>query len=147
MNVMHQPFFPQERDLVPIVQEAGWVPGPVWTGAENLAPTKIQYPDRPACSAWQCVPIKNASTCSLQWGRWVCLDFKSHEFVQRHFSVFCFCYPFKHVLQTWRLILLKSNMYHKMPYRFNYTFSTTRSYTIGPYFLYFIFSQFHRSIR
>ena len=22
---------------VPIVQEAGWAPGPVWTGAENLA--------------------------------------------------------------------------------------------------------------
>ena len=24
--------------MVPIVQEAGWAPGPVWTGAENLAP-------------------------------------------------------------------------------------------------------------
>jgi len=24
---------------VPIVQEAGWAPGPVWTGAENLDPT------------------------------------------------------------------------------------------------------------
>jgi hypothetical protein len=23
---------------VPIVQEAGWAPGPVWAGAENLAP-------------------------------------------------------------------------------------------------------------
>ena len=23
---------------VPIVQEAGWAPGPVWTGAENLDP-------------------------------------------------------------------------------------------------------------
>jgi hypothetical protein len=28
---------------VPIVQEAGWAPGPVWTGAENLAPTGIFY--------------------------------------------------------------------------------------------------------
>jgi hypothetical protein len=27
------------KDPLPIVQEAGWVPGPVWTGAENLAPT------------------------------------------------------------------------------------------------------------
>ena len=26
------------KDLVPIVQEAGWAPGPVWTGAENLTP-------------------------------------------------------------------------------------------------------------
>ena len=29
---------PQERDPVPIVQEAGWAPGLVWTGAKNLAP-------------------------------------------------------------------------------------------------------------
>ena len=29
---------PREWDLVPIVQEVGWEPGPVWTGAENLAP-------------------------------------------------------------------------------------------------------------
>ena len=27
-------------DPVPIVQEAGWAPGPVWTGAENLAPNR-----------------------------------------------------------------------------------------------------------
>jgi hypothetical protein len=26
------------KDLVPIVLEAGWAPGPVWIGAENLAP-------------------------------------------------------------------------------------------------------------
>ena len=35
---------------VPIVQEAGWAPGPFWTGAENLASTGIRTPDRPACS-------------------------------------------------------------------------------------------------
>jgi len=34
-----------EKDLVPIVQEAGWAPGPVWTGAENLASTVIRSPD------------------------------------------------------------------------------------------------------
>ena len=28
------------KDQVFIVQEAGWVPGPVWTGAENLSPTQ-----------------------------------------------------------------------------------------------------------
>ena len=38
------------RDPVPIVQEAGWAPGPVWTGVENLAPTGIRSPDRPARS-------------------------------------------------------------------------------------------------
>ena len=26
------------KDPVPIVQEAGWAPGPVMTGAENLVP-------------------------------------------------------------------------------------------------------------
>ena len=37
------------KDPVPIVQEAGWAPGPIWTDAENLALTGIQSPDRPAC--------------------------------------------------------------------------------------------------
>ena len=27
-----------------IVQEAGWAPGPVWTGAENLAPHRDSIP-------------------------------------------------------------------------------------------------------
>jgi hypothetical protein len=36
--------------LVPVIQEAGWAPGPVWTGAENLAPTGIRSPVHPACS-------------------------------------------------------------------------------------------------
>jgi hypothetical protein len=27
--------YPRERDSVPILQEAGWNPGPVWTRAEN----------------------------------------------------------------------------------------------------------------
>ena len=30
------PLYPQEREKVPTVQEAGWAPGPVWTGAQNL---------------------------------------------------------------------------------------------------------------
>jgi len=37
---------PAERDPLLIVQEAGWAPGPVWTGAENLASTGIRSPDR-----------------------------------------------------------------------------------------------------
>ena len=38
------------KDPVPIVQEVGWAPGPAGTGAENLAPTGIRFPDRPARS-------------------------------------------------------------------------------------------------
>jgi hypothetical protein len=33
---MNRPLFTSWKDPVPIVQEAGWAPGPVWTGAENL---------------------------------------------------------------------------------------------------------------
>ena len=42
--------FTTGKDLVPIVQEAGWAPGTVWTGAENLThpPTVIRSPERPA---------------------------------------------------------------------------------------------------
>ena len=43
--------FTPGKDQVPIVQEAGWAPGPVWKGAEHLAPTGIRSPDRPA--RWQ----------------------------------------------------------------------------------------------
>jgi hypothetical protein len=36
-----QPLYLQERDPVSIVQEAGCAPGPVWTGAKNLAPARF----------------------------------------------------------------------------------------------------------
>jgi hypothetical protein len=47
-NATAQPLHPLEIDLVIVVQVAGWVPGPVWTSAENLGPTVIWSPDRPA---------------------------------------------------------------------------------------------------
>jgi len=47
---MPQPLFTPGKDPVPIVQEAGWAPGPVWTGAGNLAPTGIRSPDLPTHS-------------------------------------------------------------------------------------------------
>ena len=50
VSVMHWPLFTPGQDPVPIVQEAGWAPEPVWTGSENLAPTAIRSPDRPARS-------------------------------------------------------------------------------------------------
>ena len=48
--VTPRPLFTPGKDPVPIVQEARWTPGPVWTGAENLAPTGIRSPDCPAHS-------------------------------------------------------------------------------------------------
>ena len=47
---MPQPLFTPRKDPVPIVQEAEWAPGPVWTVAENLAPTRIRSPGLPACT-------------------------------------------------------------------------------------------------
>jgi hypothetical protein len=38
------------KNPVPIVQEAAWAPGSVWTDAKNHAPIGIRSPDRPACS-------------------------------------------------------------------------------------------------
>jgi hypothetical protein len=40
--------YPPGRDLVPMVQGAGWPPGQGWTDAEHLAPTGIQSLDHPA---------------------------------------------------------------------------------------------------
>ena len=40
--------YPRERP-VPVVQEAEWAPGPVWTGGKS-SPTGIRSPDRPARS-------------------------------------------------------------------------------------------------
>jgi len=42
--------FTPRKDPVPIVQEAGWAPGPAWTGAENLAPNGIRSTNRAARS-------------------------------------------------------------------------------------------------
>ena len=50
VSVTPRPHFTPEKLPVPIVQEAVCVPGPVWTGAENLDPTGIRSPDRPARS-------------------------------------------------------------------------------------------------
>ena len=44
-----RPHFTPGKDLVPILQEAGWAPGPVWTGRKSR-PHRKSIPDRPACS-------------------------------------------------------------------------------------------------
>jgi len=45
---MPRPHLTPGKDPVLILQEVGWASGPVWTGAEHLAPTGIRSPDRPA---------------------------------------------------------------------------------------------------
>jgi len=50
VSVTPRPFFTPGKDPVLIVHEAGWAPGSVWIGAENLASTGIRAPDCPARS-------------------------------------------------------------------------------------------------
>ena len=50
VSVTPWPLFTPRKDPVPTVREARWAPGPVWTGAENLAPTGIRSSDRPTRS-------------------------------------------------------------------------------------------------
>jgi hypothetical protein len=50
VSVTPRPLFTPGKVPVSIVQESGWAPRPVWTGAENLAYTGVRSPDRPARS-------------------------------------------------------------------------------------------------
>ena len=45
-----RPHFTPGKDAVPIVQEAGWAPGPAWTGGKSR-PHRDSIPDRPARSS------------------------------------------------------------------------------------------------
>jgi len=65
VSVTPRPLFTPEEDQVPILQETGWAPGPVWTGTENLAPTGIRSPDRPARSQ----SLYRLSYPAHGWGR------------------------------------------------------------------------------
>jgi len=42
-----RPHFTPGKDPLPIVQEAGWTPGPVWTGGKSR-PHRVSIPDNPA---------------------------------------------------------------------------------------------------
>ena len=48
VSVTPRPLFTPRKDLVSIVQEVGWAPVSVCTGAENLASSGIRFPNRPA---------------------------------------------------------------------------------------------------
>jgi len=67
-RVTPRPLFTPGKVPVPIAQEAGWAPGPVWTGAENLDPTGIRSPGRPARSQ------------SLYWVRYSAHFYTCHSF-------------------------------------------------------------------
>ena len=52
-NATPRPLYPPGKIPYPLYRRLGGPPGPVWTGAENLAPTGIRSPDRPSHSESQ----------------------------------------------------------------------------------------------
>ena len=50
VSSMPRPHFTPRKDPVSIVEEAGWVPGLVWTGGKSR-PHRNSIPDRPARSS------------------------------------------------------------------------------------------------
>jgi hypothetical protein len=67
------------KDLVPIVQEAGWAPGPVWMCAKNLDdPTGIRSPDHPFSryTDWATWPLQS---CILVINKYFMAFFFIHE--------------------------------------------------------------------
>jgi len=48
VSSMPQPHVTPRKDLVPILQKAGWAPGPVWMGGKSR-PHRDSIPDPPAC--------------------------------------------------------------------------------------------------
>jgi len=84
VSVTPQPIFTPGKDPVPNEQEAGWAPGPVWTGEENIVPIGIRAVDRPArrqslyrlrypahCAGNRCQILKiNSDKLALVFRRW-----------------------------------------------------------------------------
>jgi len=62
VNATSHPPYLQERDLLTIIQEAGWAPGLVWMNVENPTPTRIPSLDHPVCN-------ELGTYCKKTWGR------------------------------------------------------------------------------
>ena len=63
--------FTAGKDPVPIVQEAGWAPGAVWTGAENLAvPSELYRPvEKESTVTFPFTVLNNKRLCSHRFSR------------------------------------------------------------------------------
>ena len=80
------------KDSVPILQEAGWAPGPVWTGGKSR-PHRYSIPDRPACSQ------------SLYR-----LSYPAHAHTHRHTHTHIYIYIYIYIFFEWHYILLNSGI-------------------------------------
>ena len=84
---------PPGKDWVPILQEAGWAPGPVWTGGKSR-PHRDSIPDLPARSQ------------SLY--RLSCISTPIEKWTHRYMNLFTRNSPYYHLLKY--LLLLKKTL-------------------------------------
>jgi hypothetical protein len=75
--------FTPGKDPVPIVQKAGWAPGPVWTGAENLTP--------PGFDSWTVQSVASRYTeyaTQPSSTYWVIISIRPQSLPCRHFQIY-----------------------------------------------------------
>ena len=99
-----RPHFTLGKDPVSILQEAGWAPGPVWTGGKSR-PHRDSIPDRPARSSVAIpteLPGPHLQSCkSFNFGEcW--LPFRS-DYPAFLFRGECACYSYGR--KTWCFIM------------------------------------------
>jgi len=94
VSVMPQPLLTPGRDPVPIVQEAGWAPGPVWTGSEILLSQNIavNYPDHPThfCTNFQPSVLDIALSKHCVLSKPLSLPALSSDLISTVFTFLCF---------------------------------------------------------
>ena len=109
VSVTPRPLFTPGKDPVPVVQEAGWAPGPVWTGAGNLASTGIRSLDRAARNQ----SLYQLSYPAQRWWRRYLWDAVSRP-SSKMFRFFC---------ETPKFIIIHSRSHH-------WTLSRASLYTV-----------------
>jgi hypothetical protein len=105
----HPDLLTPKNNRVPVLQKAGWVWGPVWTGSESLAPhtpPRIRFPDSPSRSnslypLWYPGPAWSGSWQRLHFAVFVARCetlFASPRIVRSHWLNVCFGVPCQAVL-------------------------------------------------
>jgi len=80
-----RPHFNPGKDPVPIVQEGGWTPGPIWTGGKSR-PHRDSIPNRPARSQ-SLYRLKLSKLSKRYVGILFCVVFLLRSSVQMHVNV------------------------------------------------------------
>jgi len=147
VSVTPRPLFTPGKDSVPLLQEAEWAPGPIWTGAENLAPTGIRSPDRPVhiqSLSWLRCPVhirkwwwdSNYNTInitflpsrsvrrSLHFANFYCYWHTSYEIISSS-QILSNCYTFLRFIYIYFYIY----MYTFWRYIYIYTHTHTHTHT------------------